>query len=119
MRAEVVTSTSELRRKFRKAGAAVNAALEAAVAEAAMSVRDDAQRFVPVGDEPPHIRDHIVVEIEGATALVGVFEDEFYYGQFLEMGTSEMPAQPFMLPAAELERKRFKQRIEDHVEKAV
>lgn len=37
---------------------------------------------------------------EKADAEVGVWEDDAYYGQFVEFGTSKMEAQPFLLPAA-------------------
>jgi HK97 gp10 family phage protein len=37
---------------------------------------------------------------EKADAQVGVWEDDAYYGQFVEFGTSKMEAQPFLYPAA-------------------
>ena len=37
---------------------------------------------------------------EKVDAQVGVWEDDAYYGQFVEFGTSKMEAQPFLYPAA-------------------
>lgn len=82
--------------------------------EAAQPIREEAERIVTIGQEPPHILDHIVVSAtnqleddslgsrraddnEHAVAI-GPSKD-FFYGFFLEFGTIKMSAKPFLRPA--------------------
>ncbi|WP_116048604.1 HK97-gp10 family putative phage morphogenesis protein [Amycolatopsis palatopharyngis] len=44
------------------------------------------------------------VDASRLKAEVGVFEDDAYYGTFIEHGTSSIEAQPFLLPAFERHR---------------
>lgn len=94
---------------------AVLAAVEDAVAEAAGSIRDDARKLVPQDTGTLHA--NIVANVTSMSAEIGVFDKDVFYGQFVEFGTSKQRAQPFMTPAAEMERKRFVNRIKQHVEK--
>lgn len=88
--------------------------VRAMLREAAEPIRDEAEQLVTLGEDAPHIADHIVVsatnqleddslgsrradENEHAVA-VGPSKD-FFYGFFLEFGTIKMAAKPFLRPA--------------------
>ena len=77
-------------------------------------IRAEAAALAPRGPGAEHIADHIVIDPltdaeldradefvgDNAAVLVGP-ERKFFYGYFLEYGTSKMPAQPFMRPAVD------------------
>ena len=105
-----------LRKAFSEAAVAISQGLEDGVSESAHALRDDAKRNAPVG-ETGKLRDGIAAHVEGLKAEVAVFDLDAYYSQFVEFGTSKQPAQPFMLPAVEAERKRFVKRLNKAVKK--
>lgn len=82
-----------------------------AVAAAADAVQADARAEVPV--DTGALKDSITVENSGLSADVSAGE---HYAPFVEFGTSTRPAQPFLTPAAEVERGRFPDRIRDATE---
>jgi HK97 gp10 family phage protein len=90
--------------------------LEDGVGAAAHALRDEAKRNAPVG-ETGKLRDGIGAHVTGLQAEVAVFDRKVTYATFVEHGTSKQPAQPFMLPAAEVERRRFVKRLVKAVEK--
>ena len=87
--------------------------LQDALEDAAEPIRARMEAMAPTGDLAPHIKDNI--GISPATKVEGVrlHEDAaavaigptkgFFYGWFLEFGTVEMPAQPFVRPAFDAE----------------
>jgi len=111
----VTADTTALRKAFSEAAVAISQGLEDGVAESAHALRDDAKRNAPV--ETGKLRDGIAAHVEGLKAEVAVFDLDAYYSQFVEFGTSKQPAQPFMLPAVEAERKRFVKRLNKAVKK--
>lgn len=90
-----------------------------AVGGSSEEIRDDARGDVPVASGD--LRDAIEVEPEGdgLEAKVGVFGEPAAYATHVELGTSRMPAQPFMVPAAERERQRFSERVAEDVREAI
>lgn len=103
-----------MRSETNAATKAILSALEGAVDESARAIRDEARRLVP--RDTGRLADNITANVDGLSAKVGVFDDESYYGQFVEFGTSDQPSQPFMTPAVEAERKRLPDRLRSHVE---
>lgn len=87
----------DMRKSFRKS-----------LRESAMAVRKDARRLVP--EDTRALRKSIKFKI-ARDGLSAVVRPTLYYGTFVEHGTKKMQAQPFMRPAAELERPRFPGRI--------
>ena len=76
-------------------------ALRAALTAAAKPVVEEAKKRVPV--RTGKLRDNIVKSVSasgkrGAFARIG-FRRKAFYGQFVETGTSKMPARPFLRPA--------------------
>lgn len=61
------------------------------------------------------LSENMVVKVRrnsGGQVIVVVGPDkDAFYGRFLEIGTSKMPAYPFLLPAFEQNRKRVKKQI--------
>jgi HK97 gp10 family phage protein len=112
-----IEGLSEVKAALANMGPAIRAAVAQAVKESAAEVESTMKRTVPVdtGDLQRGIETKSSGEM---TAEVGVFKKELYYAQFVEHGTSSAPAQPFMLPAAEAERRRFPQRVQAAVKKA-
>lgn len=106
---------SELKAATADAVKALVQGLEEGVKEAAHAVRNDAKRNVPV--DTGTLRDGIGAQTRGLKADVAVFDKDAFYGEFIEHGTSTRPARPFMLPAAERERKRFVKRLIKSVER--
>lgn len=108
---------SKTTKAFERATRNILAACEEAVAESAREIRDEARKDVPVDEGT--LRDNITADINGLRAKVGVFDPDAYYAGYVEFGTSEMRAQPFLGPSAEKERTRLEKRIRKHVERAV
>jgi HK97 gp10 family phage protein len=93
-------------------------AIRAAVREAIKPALKRAKQTVPVGSYahktyrgrlvgPGFLKRSIRVETvlsrdkQSASALLGVRREAFYGLQFVELGTSKMPAQPWLIPAFE------------------
>lgn len=101
-----------LRQTLEKLPAAVTADHQRkALSKGAELIRSEAAALAPRG-QGEHIAEHIIVdpltdaELDRAEEVVGAHaavlvgpERRFFYGYFLEYGTSKMPAQPFMRPA--------------------
>lgn len=75
-----------------------------ALADGAEVLRKAIATSAPRGTEAPHIADHVVTSRINATGehagglAVGPEKGQYFYGSFLEFGTSKMSAQPFMRP---------------------
>lgn len=88
---------SELKDKSQRA------VLRSAIRSAARPVVKEAKLLVPVdeGDLKAGIKSSVSVKQGGSVeALIG-FEQDDFYGRFVELGTSKMPARPFLRPALE------------------
>lgn len=82
-----------------------------AVEETARGVQTEAKRLVPV--DSGNLQKAISVRVKTSHAEVYVDRSKAHYGHWVEFGTSggRRPAKPFMGPAAEIERKKFKKRL--------
>lgn len=85
-----------------------------AVEETARGVQAEAKRLVPV--DSGDLQKAISVRVKTSHAEVYVDTSRAYYGHFVEFGIKGRPAKPFMVPAAELERKKFKERLKKAVD---
>jgi HK97 gp10 family phage protein len=70
--------------------------------------RDDARRNAPV--KTGTLRESIQAEYDDKT-ITGRVAATARYAKFVEHGTDDTAAQPFMLPAAEAARRRFPKRV--------
>lgn len=104
-----VDGLSELKRKLDKLPEELRRyALNEAAKAGAQPIRDEAARLAPRASSPSHpelghLADHIAV-FEPTKTAKGVSVRQgpaagYYWGRYLEFGTSKMPAQPFMRPA--------------------
>lgn len=100
-----VKGMPELQRALHEASAETVKAAELAVAQEVDAIQDDAVRFAPrdTGDLENHI--------DGAAyGLRGTVRSTSRHAGFVEHGTRHTRAQPYMLPAAELARRRLPKR---------
>lgn len=89
-----------------------------AIVESTQAVKQDARRDVP--RRTGRLHDAIDAEMEDdLNGAVGVDPATADYGEFVEFGTSKMAAQPFMTPAAELERARLPERVRRNVKATI
>ncbi|THV27939.1 HK97-gp10 family putative phage morphogenesis protein [Glycomyces paridis] len=111
-----VANTHLLKRKLKELPDDMLVGLTVAVRAAAKQLKADARKRAPVrsGDLRRSIRYRMDRDGLGAQ----VYVDEFY-GRFIEYGTKSMEKQPFLRPAAALERARFRNRVSDEVRKAL
>ena len=85
----------------------------AAVADVVEETTTSAKRNAPVDTRA--LQNSIKGEVSGTTGTVTTGVD---YAPYVEYGTSRSPAQPFMRPAAEEARNRFKRIATNEVRKA-
>jgi len=82
--------------------AELNLRTEALLAAAAAQIVEGAKERVPVGKNPPHLRDAIHVERgESGEYLVVAGDKGVFYGHIVEHGSVNAPPHPFLVPAAE------------------
>lgn len=88
-----------------------DAAIVAALRSWGSDVRDAARDLVPV--ETGTLRASISVRVEPGSlnAMVGVWNAAAYYSRWVEMGNSRQEAQPFLLPAYERNRRKFRKHL--------
>jgi HK97 gp10 family phage protein len=106
-----IEGLDELDRKLVEKLEEYRSELEGVVGDIAEGVRTEAQSLVPV--DTGTLRDAIGVHHEGFEAEVGVFDKDAYYGRFIEFGTVRRPSNPFLGPAAEMERGRVVERVRE------
>lgn len=103
---------------FKKATERVNKAVEEEtrkqLKESTIRIESDAKRLAPV--DTGRLRSSIKREIEDESARV---YSDVEYAVHQEFGTSKAPAQPFMQPAVELERKRLPAEFRKNIKDAI
>lgn len=97
-----VTGVAAARRAFARLTRDVHEAQEEVAEQWAEHTRDGAQARVAIdtGNLGSAIESRVKGEGADADAQVGIWEDDAYYGQFVEFGTEKQLAQPFLYPAA-------------------
>ena len=73
--------------------------VQAALHASAEGIADRAKQRAPV--ETGRLRDAIHVERDGDDVYILGGDSEVWYGHLVEYGTRYVPAQPFLVPAAE------------------
>lgn len=111
-----VVNSTRLKKQLKAMPDDVQAGLRQAVKAAAKQLRGDARKRAPVlsGDLRRSIRYRVAKDGLSAT----IFVEEFY-GRFIEFGRKGAEAQPFMRPAAALERARFRNRFSDEIRQSL
>lgn len=112
-----VEGMPEVKAALDRLAPAIRAAVANAVRESAGDLETTMKRLVPV-DTGALQRGIDTRQRDDINAEVGVFSGKLVYAQWVENGTSSKPAQPFMLPAAEVERRRLPERVARSVRKA-
>jgi HK97 gp10 family phage protein len=107
-----IKGLGDLEKKLRKLPQVVQAAGGRAVKAETEETRDDAKRGAPVLSG--ELRDSITAEYE-AKKLRGRAAATSDHAGFVEHGTEDTPAQPFMQPAAERARRRFPGRVRTEI----
>lgn len=102
----------ELERKLLKMPHVVKAAAGRAVRDETYEGRDDAKRTAPI--KTGELRDSIQAEYD-EKLIQGRIVATARHAGFVEHGTEDTPAQPFMQPTAELSRRRFPKRVRAEV----
>lgn len=110
-----VAGIAELRRELDRLSVQVQAGIKAASTDSAVEIRDNARSNAPI--DTGDLRDAIKVRSIPIGSEVGIFDPDVDYGDYLEFGTSRMPAQPFMTPAVVSERPRYPGRVTSEVRK--
>lgn len=109
----------QLRRRLGGLPDEIREALRKAVKDAALEVKNDTLRDVPI------LSGNLLNSLEiryadgGLRAKVGWFKDDDYYARYVEFGTRGIPAKPSLGPAAEQERRRYVERIRDAVRRSL
>lgn len=107
-----IDGLEELERKLRALPLGVHAAAGRAVKGETEETADDVRRGAPV--KTGTLRDSVQAEYDEA-ALSGTVAVTARYAKFVENGTDDTPAQPFIVPASEITRKRFPRRVKAEV----
>ena len=107
-----IEGIADLEKKLRKLPEVVKAAGARAIRAETDDVRDDAKRGAPrlTGE----LRDSIQAEFD-AKEMRGRAVATSKHAGFVEHGTEDTPAQPFMMPAAERSRRRFPERLRTEI----
>lgn len=117
-----IDGDEEFRKLLHSTGMRLEQALKGAVAETALDVERDAKRSAPV--DTGRLRSSIGVEfIDGGLAADVTASAE--YAVWVEQGhnvpgsTKRIPPRPFLTPAAERARARFRGVVESHARRAL
>jgi HK97 gp10 family phage protein len=97
----------------------LEAAAEAGAYEGAKLVAERAKERVPVGKDPPHLKDAIHLEegIDGVHVVAG--NRDVFYGHIVEHGGVNHAPHPFLMPALEESKAEISALIAAHLKKAV
>ena len=146
-----LTGIDEMKRQLRALPAEIKKQriLDAALSQAAITLRDEVRRLAPV--KTGALRENIIVyrdrkpERSNATSKYSIFvrkikvsrkvrrllrkikaaganikiSDYAFYWKFLEFGTSKMPARPFFRPAIQATKGSFVQIVGDGIQKGI
>jgi HK97 gp10 family phage protein len=107
-------------RKLASMGGNVMEALGIAVAQTTEVAKSDAQANVPV--DTGMLRQSLAhgTDVEyGESRVTGTVGTSAYYAVYVEMGTVNMPAHPYMLPAANANKDTFRRISENELRKAI
>lgn len=110
-----IQGLDELRRRLGDLPEEIKEALRKAVKDAALEVKNDTLRQVPIRSGNLLNSVDIRYEDGGMKAKVGWFDQKDYYANYVEFGTRRTRAQPSLGPASELERRRYVERITEAV----
>lgn len=109
-----VEGLAEMRRNLAKAGTKTREAAEKAVAEEVEDTKDDARRLAP--ERTGELRRKIKGDADG---LTGEVKSTARHATFVEHGTYKDKAQPYMLPASALARRRLPKRAASIIKAAL
>lgn len=112
-----MTGMEELFNQLDSLGEDASKALKEAVMKGAEIVREDASRRAPrrTGKlSQSIIIESAEVEPDYVSVKIGPNKEAFY-GRFVEMGTSKMPAKPFLRPAWDANKENVKKIISDEL----
>lgn len=114
-----VRGTEALRRRLEALPDDIKAGLRRAVRESAEAVRDGTAQGVRV--DTGNLRESVDARYadDGLRAEVGWVGRDDDYAHHHEFGTSAIPAQPALGPAAEQERARIVQRVRNEVRRSL
>ncbi|PRX90824.1 HK97-gp10 family putative phage morphogenesis protein [Allonocardiopsis opalescens] len=116
-----VVGAQALRRVFARMTTDMHEVQEEVAEKWADAAYEGAVRDVPIdtGDLGSALEKRVRGSGSTADAEVGVWEDEEYYGQFVEFGTSKMAAQPFMYPNASAANRQVRGWVREGIEKRI
>lgn len=103
----------ELLRDLARLPGRVGDAVRRAVRASAEAVEADAAPNVP--ERTGHLKGELDIQYENGGLVARVGYTDAQYGWFTEFGTSTMPAQPALIPAAERERPKLPDRARDEL----
>ena len=113
-----ITGLGSLMRKLDSMGGDVLDALDNAVRQTTEVARGDARQNAPV--DTGALKGSISTEYErGAENATGTVYTNIEYGLYQEMGTVNMPAHPFMMPALNSNKDTFEQLARSELESAI
>lgn len=112
-----VTGLAQTRAALARVGAQIRAAAEEATDEAAEAMADQMRADVPVRTGQTRSEIGVRDGDQPGTKEVGAFDSD--HGGYVEFGTEDTPAQPFVTPASEAERRRFPDRVGDKIKGAI
>jgi HK97 gp10 family phage protein len=111
---------SSLRKKIKRLEPEARQGIKDAMTEVADEILDEAKSRVPVDTGTLKKKLTRQVSRDGMSAKVGVrtkaAKRKAYYGKFIELGTSKMPAQPFLTPAYEVVRPKAKVKLKKEID---
>ena len=114
----VIKGLDSLMRKLDSMGGNVLDALEKATKQTSLAAQADARDNAPV--DTGNLKQSISTEHERSTeAATSTVYTNVEYGLYQEMGTVNMPAHPFMVPAAKASENVFEHNAKNELEKAI
>lgn len=113
-----IKGLESLMRKLDSMGGNVLDALDKAVRETALVAQGDARQNAPV--DTGALKGSISTEFDrNAESSTGTVYTNIEYGLYQEMGTVNMPAHPFLMPALNANKDTFKKLSEAELLKAI
>ena len=113
-----IKGLDSLMHKLDRMGGNVLDALEKATKQTSLAAQADARDNAPV--DTGNLKQSISTEHERSTeAATSTVYTNVEYGLYQEMGTVNMPAHPFMVPAAKASENVFEHNAKNELEKAI